>query len=195
MSDAAAQRLRREIAGCTLCAQHLPLGPRPVVQFSPRSRILIIGQAPGTKVHESGIGWDDDSGDRLRDWLGIGKNIFYDPEIVAQMPMGFCYPGKASGGDKPPRRECAPQWHDRVLDLLPEDRLTLLVGGYAQARYLPQARKLSMTERVRHFAEYAPFFPLPHPAWRVRIWMKQHPWFETEVLPVLRREVARALQR
>lgn len=194
MSDDAAHRLRREIAGCTLCARYLPHGPRPVVQFSPRSRILIIGQAPGSKVHHSGIGWDDDSGDRLRDWLGIDKSVFYDPEYIAQMPMGFCYPGKASGGDKPPRRECAPQWHDQVLDLLSEDRLTLLVGGYAQARYLPHTRKLSMTDRVRRYAEFAPFFPLPHPAWRVRIWMKQHPWFETDVLPELRRQVARALQ-
>lgn len=194
MNENAADRLRREIAGCTLCARHLPAGPRPVVQFSPRSRILIIGQAPGSKVHESGIGWDDDSGDRLRDWLGIGKDIFYDPERVAQMPMGFCYPGKASGGDKPPRRECAPQWHDRVLEILPEDRLTLLVGSYAQARYLPATRKLSMTERVRQFDEYAPYFPLPHPAWRVRMWMKRNRWFETEVLPELKQRVEAALR-
>ncbi|MGB3712172.1 MAG: uracil-DNA glycosylase family protein, partial [Erythrobacter sp.] len=138
-------QLHREIAACTLCVEHLPLGPRPVVQFSPRSRILIIGQAPGTKVHESGIPWDDDSGDRLRGWLGMDKPSFYDPDLVALMPMGFCYPGKASGGDAPPRRECAPAWHDRLLAMLPKDRLTLLVGAYAQRHYLPGTRKLSMT--------------------------------------------------
>lgn len=193
MSDRQAAALQREIAACTLCAAHLPHGPRPVVQFSPRSRVLIIGQAPGSKVHASGIGWDDDSGDRLRDWLGLDREVFYDPEQVAQMPMGFCYPGKASGGDKPPRRECAPQWHDRVLDLLPDDRLTLLVGAYAQARYLPHTRNLSMTERVRRWSDFAPFFPLPHPAWRVRMWMAKHPWFEAEVLPDLRQRVAALL--
>ncbi len=186
----AASDLHAEIADCTLCAEHLPLGPRPVVQFSSRSRILIIGQAPGTKVHASGISWDDDSGDRLRGWLGMDKDAFYDPDIVALMPMGFCYPGKASGGDQPPRRECAHQWHDRILAQLPEDRLTLLVGAYAQAHYLPQTRKWTMTERVRRAVEFAPFVPLPHPAWRARLWMAKHPWFEAKTLPPLRRAVA-----
>ncbi len=185
--------LHREIAACTLCAEHLPLGPRPVVQFSPTSRILIIGQAPGTKVHASGVPWDDDSGDRLRGWLGLGKSFFYDPALVALMPMGFCYPGKASGGDAPPRRECAPQWHDRILALLPQDRLTLLVGAYAQRHYLPETRKLTMTERVRKAAGFAPLFPLPHPAWRSRLWMAKHPWFEADVLPTLRQAVQRHL--
>ena len=191
MNDPAA-RLHAEIAACTTCAAHLPLGPRPVVQFSPKSRILIIGQAPGTKVQSSGVPWDDDSGDRLRDWLGLDKERFYDPDVVALVPMGFCYPGKASGGDKPPRRECAPQWHARVLDVLPHDRLTLLVGTYAQAHYLPQTRKLSMTERVRAFRDHLPHaIPLPHPAWRSTLWMRQNPWFEAEVLPVLREAIAR----
>ncbi|MEE4205231.1 MAG: uracil-DNA glycosylase family protein [Erythrobacter sp.] len=191
--NAQAERLHREIAACTLCAEHLPLGPRPVVQFSPTSRILIIGQAPGTKVHASGVPWDDDSGDRLRGWLGMEREAFYDPARVALMPMGFCYPGRRKGGDAPPRRECAPQWHDRVLALLPDDRLTLLVGTYAQGRYLPETRRLTMTERVRRAGGFGSLFPLPHPAWRARLWMAKHPWFEAETLPLLRAAVAEAL--
>ncbi|MEM6586361.1 MAG: uracil-DNA glycosylase family protein [Pseudomonadota bacterium] len=195
MSEARAAALHREIATCTLCAGHLPLGPRPVVQFSARSRILIIGQAPGTKVHASGVPWDDDSGDRLRDWLGLDTAAFYDSDVLALVPMGFCYPGKAKGGDAPPRAECAPTWHQRVLDQLPPDRLTLLVGAYAQVAYLPDTRKLSMTERVRRGEEFAPMVPLPHPAWRVRMWMAKNLWFETDTLPALRRQVQNALQR
>lgn len=186
------QDLAAQIAACRACAVDLPHGVRPVASFSPTARLLIIGQAPGSKVHESGIPWDDASGDRLRTWTGLTKAQMYDPIRVALVPMGFCYPGKASGGDKPPRRECAPLWHERVLDMLPRDRLTLLVGTYAQARYLPAARKLPMTERVRHFGAFLPrFFPLPHPAWRSTIWMRNNPWFETEVLPALRDEVTR----
>ncbi|MBY6218195.1 uracil-DNA glycosylase family protein [Qipengyuania aquimaris] len=185
------ERLAEEIAGCQTCAAHLPHGVRPVASFSPTARLLIIGQAPGSKVHETGIPWDDRSGDRLREWTGLSKEQMYDPSRVALVPMGFCYPGKASGGDMPPRPECAPQWHERVLDVLPEDRLTLLVGTYAQVHYLPQARKLSMTERVRAFHDFLPrFLPLPHPAWRSAIWMKQNPWFEAEVLPVLQEAVS-----
>ncbi|MBV7264592.1 uracil-DNA glycosylase family protein [Erythrobacter ani] len=193
MSDRQVAELQAEIAACTICAEHLPLGPRPVVQFSPRSRILIIGQAPGTKVHASGTPWDDDSGDRLRGWLGLEKPEFYDPDCVALMPMGFCYPGKAKGGDAPPRKECAPAWHEHILDLLPENRLTLLVGAYAQAAYLPEARRLSLTERVRRGPEFAPFLPLPHPAWRVRVWMTKQRWFEAETLPRLRSLVTTSL--
>jgi len=169
------------------------------VQFSPRSRVLIIGQAPGSKVHASGVPWDDDSGDRLRGWLGMDKSQFYDPDHVALVPMGFCYPGKASGGDKPPRRECAPQWHDEVLDTLPEDRLTLLVGAHAQGYHLPDTRRLTMTERVRRWTQegerFADTIPLPHPAWRARIWVAKHPWFETETIPALRRAVNARLAR
>lgn len=193
--SAEAEALHREIAACTHCAAHLPLGPRPVVQFSPSSRVLIIGQAPGTKVHASGIPWDDDSGDRLRAWLGIDKETFYDPQTIALIPMGFCYPGKASGGDAPPRPECAALWHARVLDTLPRDRLTLLVGAYAQSHYLPQTKRWSMTERVRRSAECAPFVPLPHPAWRVRMWMTNNTWFETSALPALRERIAKAIAR
>ncbi|MEL6530225.1 MAG: uracil-DNA glycosylase family protein [Pseudomonadota bacterium] len=191
--SAQAEELHAEIKACTLCAEHLPLGPRPVVQFSPSSRILIIGQAPGTKVHASGIPWDDDSGDRLRGWLGLDKPAFYDPDAIALMPMGFCYPGKAKGGDAPPRKECAPAWHQRILDLLPESRLTLLVGAYAQQAYLPETKSLSMTERVRRGREFAPFIPLPHPAWRVRIWAAKNPWFDENVLPELRLAVRETL--
>jgi uracil-DNA glycosylase len=185
--------LRRRIAACTACAAHLPLGPRPVARFSATARLLIIGQAPGTKVHASGIPWDDDSGDRLRDWLGIDRETFYDEALVAQMPMGFCYPGKAAGGDAPPRPECAPLWHDAVLDVLPPDRLTLLVGVHAQARYLPQLKRLTLTERVRRFGLDLPFIALPHPAWRSRLFMAKHPWFAAEVLPPLRAMIAARL--
>jgi uracil-DNA glycosylase len=187
--DAIAQ-LRESIAACALCAAHLPLGPRPIARFSATARILIIGQAPGTKVHASGIPWDDDSGDRLRDWLGIDKPAFYDEGRVALVPMGFCYPGKAAGGDAPPRPECAPQWHDIVLGHLPADRLTLLVGAYAQARYLPEAKRLSLTERVRAIGSFGSRIALPHPVWRSRLWMAKQPWFETEILPPLRARIA-----
>ena len=193
MSAASAGDLHEAITACTICADHLPLGPRPIVQFSPNSRILIIGQAPGTKVHSSGVPWDDDSGDRLRDWLGIEKERFYDPDCVALMPMGFCYPGKKGGGDAPPRKECQPAWHDRILDLLPDDCLTLLVGSYAQAHYLPETRRLSLTERVQRGPDFAPFLPLPHPSWRVRMWMGKNPWYETETLPRLKAQVLERL--
>lgn len=160
------------------------------MQFSPASKVLIIGQAPGSRVHASGIAWDDASGDRLRDWLGMDKTQFYDASQVALVPMGFCYPGKAKGGDKPPRRECAPQWHRRVIDQLPVNRLTLLVGTYAQQHYLPQTKTGTMRARVESFASFLPeYFPLPHPAWRSTIFMRDNPWFEREVLPALRREV------
>ena len=193
MSSQAAKSLHREIAACQICAEHLPLGPRPTVQFSEKSRILIIGQAPGTKVHKSGIPWDDESGNRLRDWLGLDKDAFYDPDNIALMPMGFCYPGKASGGDAPPRKECAPQWHDRVLAQLPKSRLTLLVGAYAQAHYMPEHKRLSLTVRVERWREFGDVIPLPHPAWRVRMWMAKNPWFEAELLPELRNHVAQRI--
>lgn len=173
MSDCVAA-LHQEIAACQICADHLEHGARPIVQFSARSRICIIGQAPGSKVHASGTPWDDNSGDRLRDWLRLNKADFYNSDAIALIPMGFCYPGKASGGDKPPRRECAPAWHGRVLASMPDIRLTLLVGAYAQAAYLPKTSRLSLTDRVRQFAQFAPCLPLPHPAWRVRMWMTKN---------------------
>ena len=190
-----AEALKREISGCTLCAEHLPLGVRPVVSFSSASRLLIIGQAPGSKVHASGIPWDDASGDRLREWTGLTKAQMYDPDRVALVPMGFCYPGKASGGDKPPRPECAPTWHERVWAELPAERLTLLVGTYAQRAYLPETKNWTMLERIQRWREFLPqFFPLPHPAWRSTLFMRDHPWFEAEVLPALRREVAQRIR-
>ncbi|MEM7170806.1 MAG: uracil-DNA glycosylase family protein [Pseudomonadota bacterium] len=178
---------------CRLCEAHLPLGPRPVVRMRPGARLLIIGQAPGTRVHKSGVPWDDRSGDRLRDWLQIDKDLFYDEDRIAIMPMGLCYPGvDVRGGDKPPRPECAPLWHQPLLENLPGIEVTLLIGQYAQKRYLGKARKGSLTETVRHWAEYGPrFLPLPHPSWRNTAWIKKNPWFEAELLPSLRIEVRR----
>ncbi|MEL7687896.1 uracil-DNA glycosylase family protein [Citromicrobium bathyomarinum] len=185
--------LRREIAACRVCEKALGFTPRPVVQFSATSRVLIIGQAPGSKVHASGIGWDDASGDRLREWTGLSRDQMYDPAQVALVPMGFCYPGKASGGDRPPRPECAPLWHERVLATLPQDRLTLLVGMHAQKAYLPETRSWTMARRVEHWRQFGGTIPLPHPAWRSTLFMRKHPWFEAEVVPELRQRVAEAL--
>lgn len=187
MPDPIVAALRADIAACRVCALHLSAGPRPVVQFSSTARIVIIGQAPGARVHASGIPWDDASGERLRDWTGLTPDRFFDPAYVALVPMGFCYPGSGASGDLPPRPECAPLWHERVLALLPEDRLLLLVGSYAQARYLPEAKRLSLSERVRRFADFGPgVVPLPHPSWRSTGWMQKNPWFEATVLPTLR---------
>jgi len=183
--------LLAEIRACRACAGVLGHEPRPFVAASPTARLLIIGQAPGSKVHASGIGWDDDSGDRLRGWLGLNRTAFYDTDVVAQMPSGFCYPGKGQGGDLPPRPECAPRWHDRLLSKLPHVSLTLLVGLHAQKRYLPRGFAPNMTEAVHRWQD-APsgLFPLPHPAWRSRLWMARNPWFEAEVLPDLRARIA-----
>ncbi|SJZ45462.1 Uracil-DNA glycosylase [Enhydrobacter aerosaccus] len=184
--------LLQEVQSCTVCASTLPAGPRPVVQFSGRSRLVIIGQAPGSRVHASGVPWNDRSGERLRDWTGLTAAEFYDPTKVALIPMGFCYPGAGKSGDLPPRRECAPLWHDRILEVLPARRLTLLVGGYAQARYLGKGQALTKT--VKNFARHRPdFFPLPHPSWRSAIWMRRNPWFEAEVLPELQQAVREAM--
>lgn len=162
--------------------------------MAPGARLVIIGQAPGARVHESGIPWDDDSGKRLRDWTGLDTTTFYDARRVALMPMGFCYPGKGDGADLPPRPECAPLWHDRLLALLPEDRLILLVGIHAQERYLGKRRAATLTETVRGFSGYLPaMFPLPHPSWRSTGWMKRNPWFAKSVLPRLRQAVRAAI--
>jgi uracil-DNA glycosylase len=186
--------LLSEIRACRHCVETLPHAPRPVVQAASGARILIVGQAPGSKVHASGVPWDDDSGERLRDWTGLTRVAFYDPQQVALMPMGFCYPGKGSGGDLPPRPECAPLWHARLLAALPEVRLTLLVGQYAQARYLDAPKGQSLTAAVQAHAEASgPIVPLPHPAWRVRMWITRNPWFERDLLPRLRARIAAAL--
>jgi len=188
--------LLAEIRACRACAGVLGHEPRPFVAASGSARLLIIGQAPGSKVHASGIGWDDESGDRLRHWLGVDKATFYDTTRLAQMPSGFCYPGKGDGGDLPPRPECAPRWHGRLLAQLPRVELTLLVGMHAQKRYLPKGFAPSMTEAVRRWHEApAGLFPLPHPAWRSRLWMARNPWFAEEVLPELRARVAALVDR
>ncbi len=181
-----------EVRACRACVDVLPLGARPVVQLSSTARILIASQAPGTKVHASGIPFSDSSGDRLREWTGLSPDQFYDADTVAIMPMGFCYPGRLSaGGDAPPRPECAPRWRAKLLEQMPTLRLTLLVGTYAQADVLGPGK---MIERVMGFRDYQPsYFPLPHPSWRSRIWAAKNPWFEMDVVPALRLAVQQAL--
>jgi uracil-DNA glycosylase len=181
----------REVRACQACAGFLPLGARPVVRGSTTARLLIISQAPGTRVHATGLSFNDRSGDRLRDWLGIDRDSFYDERRVAIMPMGFCYPGVlASGGDAPPRKECAPLWHRRLRSAFVAVELTLLVGSYAINHYLGGGRVLNMTETVRNWRAYLPeFLPLPHPSWRNVAWLKRNPWFESELLPELRARV------
>ncbi|MFN0043233.1 MAG: uracil-DNA glycosylase family protein [Alphaproteobacteria bacterium] len=180
-----------EARACALCAAHLPLGPRPILRATVTARLMIVGQAPGTRVHASGIPWDDPSGDRLRAWLGLDRETFYDERRIAIVPMGFCYPGRdAAGGDNKPRPECAPLWHPRLLPLMPNISLTLLVGGYAQARYLGKAAKSGVAETVRGWRDFAPaFLPTPHPSWRVGLWLNRNPWFEAEIVPALRARV------
>jgi uracil-DNA glycosylase len=180
--------LAAEVRACTFCADVLPLGPRPILRISETATILIASQAPGTKVHISGTPWTDASGVRLRTWLGLTPEEFYDPARIAILPMGLCYPGRLPrGGDAPPRPECAPLWRQRLLDAIPNIQLTLLVGSYAQADALGPG---AMTDRVRDFRQYLPrYFPLPHPSWRTEVWEKRNPWFVTDVLPALRTEV------
>lgn len=186
--------LAEDIRNCAICAEHLPLGPRPVATFPSHARIAIIGQAPGTKVHASGIPWDDQSGIRLRNWLGVDEDFFYNSGAFAVVPMGFCYPGKGKSGDKPPRPECAPRWHAAIFDNLPDDLMILLVGSYAQKYYLGTGMKRTLTETVRNFEEYLPrYFPLVHPSPRNKIWEKKNPWFVEDVVPVLRKMVASRL--
>ncbi len=187
--------LLEEVRACRICAASLPHDPRPVVQVGQGARVLVIGQAPGSKVHASGRAWDDDSGDRLRAWTGLEPDAFYDPDRVAHMPSGLCYPGKGSGGDLPPRPECAPHWHAALRAHLPEVRLTLLVGRYAQMLYLPRGFARNMTQAVAQWrAAPAGLVPLPHPSWRSRLWMGRNPWYETEFLPDLRARVRAALE-
>ncbi|GMQ24312.1 uracil-DNA glycosylase family protein [Algoriphagus sp. oki45] len=183
-----------QVKSCRICEGKLPLGPRPVFSIHPSSKILIIGQAPGTKVHATGIPWNDPSGEELRRWLNVDRDTFYNPEIFGIMPMGFCYPGRGKGGDLPPRPECAPNWHQGLKQQMPEIRLTLLIGSYAQAYYLKDRRKNNLTETVRAFEEYLPeFFPLVHPSPRNRLWMRRNPWFEERVIPELQDLIHRFL--
>jgi uracil-DNA glycosylase len=188
------EALLEDIRACRLCEAHLPLGPRPVLRASATARLLIVGQAPGARVHASGVPWDDASGRRLRDWLQIDADTFYDESRVAIVPMGFCYPGRGGGGDAPPRPECRATWHGTLLPMLPSVGLTLLIGQYAQAYFLGARRKATLTETVRAWREYAPgLVPLPHPSPRNVAWFKANPWFDDEMLPMLRDSAARVL--
>ena len=189
MSDLA--ELLADIRACRVCADHLPLGPRPTLRASATAKVMIVGQAPGTRVHETGIPWNDRSGDRLRQWLDLDRDAFYDEGRIAIVPMGFCYPGvDRNGGDAPPRPECAPLWHDRLRALLPAVELTVLAGGYGQARYLGHRRGATMTETVARWRDFLPeFFPTPHPSWRNTGWLKRNPWFEDEAIPALRQRL------
>lgn len=182
--------LLARVRACRLCEAHLPLGPRPILRADPAARLLIVGQAPGTRVHETGIPWNDPSGERLRQWLDVDRDTFYDASRIAIIPTGLCYPGRRGSGDAPPRPECAPTWHPPLLARLPRVELTLLIGRYAQAWYLGERCKGSLTDTVRAHAEYLPrFLPLPHPSPRNLLWLRRNPWFETEVLPLLRRRI------
>ena len=181
--------LLAEVHACTLCEEYLPLGPRPVLQLDPRARILIAGQAPGSKVHQTGIPFDDASGNRLREWLGVSCEIFYDPTKIAILPMGFCFPGTGKSGDLPPRSECETAWRKRLLDRLKRIELTLVLGAYAQKYHFGKS-KTSLTELVSSWREHWPKrIPLPHPSPRNNIWLRRNPWFEAELLPPLKQRV------
>ena len=195
--DHAFAALLSEIRACTLCAPHLPLGPRPIVRGLRLARLLIISQAPGTKVHQTGLSFNDRSGDRLRDWMGIGRDAFYDESRVAVMGMGFCYPGRApNGGDLPPRPECAPLWHPRLRPHFPAVGLTLLIGGYAIRYYLPQTRREALGAVTARWRDFLPeFFVLPHPSWRTTAWERNNPWFAAEALPELRARVGALISK
>jgi len=190
------QALLKKIKHCTICASQFSHSPNPVLAAHKNSKILLIGQAPGIRVHESGILWNDASGKNLRKWLQMDHDTFYNPENLAVMPMGFCYPGKGRTGDLPPRPECAPEWHNQILPKFESLQLTLLVGKYAQNYYLKERAKRTLTETVKSFKEYLPsFFPLPHPSPRNNIWMKKNTWFQEEVLPTLQEKIIDILNK
>ena len=189
------ENLLQNIRACKICASELPLGPLPVVNAHKKSKIIIIGQAPGTVVHKSGVPWDDKSGENLRSWMGINKGIFYNEKQIGLIPMGFCYPGKGKSGDLPPRKECAPEWHPKLWKQLKEVSLIMLIGAYAQAHYLPKDPYKTLTERVKNYTKYTPkYFVLPHPSPRNNIWQAKNPWFSEEVLPALKLSVENALE-
>lgn len=188
------EELVRRVRACTLCADVLPYGPRPVIQLSEAARILVVSQAPGRRVHETGIPFNDPSGDRLRQWMGIDRDTFYDDQKLAILPMGFCYPGTGKSGDLPPRPECAPAWRQPLLNRLKHIGLTLVIGQYAHAWHLPDGAK-SLTDNVRNWKHYWPdILPMPHPSPRNNMWMRRNPWFEEEVIPQLRIRVADLLK-
>ncbi len=194
MAKLALSKLLANVRACRICEDALEAGVRPVLQVSGKARILIAGQAPGRRVHESGVPFDDPSGDRLRDWMGVSREVFYDAAQVAILPMGFCYPGTGQSGDLPPRPECAPEWRAQLLERLPALELTLVIGQYA-ARWHLDAKATKLTDLVRDWKRFGPdHLPLPHPSPRNNIWLKKNPWFAEEVLPQLRRRVKRALR-
>lgn len=187
------EQLLSEIRNCTVCEKYLPLGPKPIIEASPVSKIVLISQAPGRIVHESGVAWADQSGKRLREWLGVDEETFYNTDNFAILPMGFCYPGKGTTGDLPPRKECAPLWHQKVLSRLDNIKLTLLIGSYATKYYYPKDRR-NLTQKVEHFENYLPaYWPLPHPSPVNRFWRAKNPWFENNVVPLLQKRVAAIL--
>lgn len=185
--------LLAQVRTCQLCAEYLPLGAKPILQAGSKARVLIVGQAPGVRAHESAVPFNDASGRRLREWLQVSEEDFYNPDKLAIMPMGFCYPGKGSSGDLPPRPECAPHWHQRLLHTLPHIKLTLLVGQYAQSYYLPGTYK-TLTERVKNWRELPDnLLALPHPSPRNQVWLHKNPWFVAELLPHLRARIAASI--
>lgn len=185
------EALLTAVRGCRACEAHLPLGPRPVLSATATARILLVGQAPGLRVHQTGVPWNDASGERLRAWMGVDEQVFYDESRVAIIPMGYCYPGRGHGGDKPPRRECATLWLDQLLARLPEIELTLLIGQHAQRHFLGPRRKRSLADTVMSWEEYTPdYLPLPHPSPRNQPWFQRHPWFERRLVPELRARIS-----
>ncbi|MCX2679648.1 uracil-DNA glycosylase family protein [Galbibacter sp. EGI 63066] len=189
------ENLIKEIRNCTICEDYLPNEPRPILQASSSSKIIIIGQAPGQKVQNSGIPWDDASGNNLRKWLAVDKQQFYDEKLFALIPMGFCFPGTGKSGDLPPRKECAPKWHQQVFTHMKEAELIILIGLYAQKYYLANDAKRTLTETVKNYDSYLPkYLPLPHPSPRNNIWLRKNSWFETDVIPVLQERVSRLVK-
>ena len=188
--------LLTRIRNCKECEKHLELGANPIIAASTKSKIIIIGQAPGRIVHQTGIPWNDKSGDNLRNWLGVDKTAFYNEHIFALVPMGFCYPGKGRSGDLPPREECAPLWHQKLLKLMADRKLILLIGQYAQNYYLQDRCKNTLTDTVKNFRSYLPeYMPLPHPSPRNNIWQAKNKWFEAEVLPVLKEKIKTVMMK
>ena len=188
------QELLHEISRCTICSDFLDHEPNPVLSASEKAKIVIIGQAPGKRVHETGIPWNDKSGDNLRNWLGIDKNTFYNTDLFALIPMGFCYPGKGKSGNLPPRKECVMEWHEQVMQTFQQVELIILIGKYSQEHYLKSSSKKTLTETVKNYTEYLPkYFTLPHPSPRNNIWQAKNTWFKESILPHLKEKVHKLL--